>query len=103
MATRVTPRRRPQRHLSDPFTGSSVTATDLLDVHDPRRFDGLTPNWFWTDAFESPGRRCWAKEHANEVRRIRDQRGVSLKKLAALFGKSIPTIRHALKIAHDGP
>jgi DNA-directed RNA polymerase specialized sigma24 family protein len=52
---------------------------------------------------EYPGKRCWAKDHAAEVLRLKKEQGLSLRKLAEHFGKSIPTIRHALRLAREVP
>jgi hypothetical protein len=62
------------------------------------RFAGLGPEWFWEDTFQLPRKTCWAREQAAEVARLRAG-GLTLEELAVHFGKSVPTIRAALKRA----
>jgi len=59
----------------------------------------LPDRWIDEDVFEMPERHTWAHLHAVEVRRVRNETGLSQNKLAERFGVTSPTIRHALEIA----
>jgi DNA invertase Pin-like site-specific DNA recombinase len=95
-------RQRLRRKLSvDPGADPLSSEARKIDAAaDPQRFDGLDFNWFWEDVFEMPAATCWAAEHAAEVADRRAE-GWTMRKLSESFGKSIPTIRHALKISAE--
>jgi hypothetical protein len=65
----------------------------------PDRFHGLPEEFFWEQSFSIPKKQSWAERHANEVHERRQAPGMTFPKLSEEFGKSIPTIRKALKIA----
>jgi DNA-binding CsgD family transcriptional regulator len=73
---------------------AAATAADV------GRFAELAAHWFWEDTFQIPGRICWAAEHAVEVAQLRGG-GLTMEKLAERFGKTIPTIRNALRLAAE--
>jgi hypothetical protein len=97
----VKPRRRARLRLDKSSTASPGSTPTARDVTDPDRFAGLEPRWFWEDHLELPAKQCWSALHAEEVHRRRSETGWSLQKLADAFGKSIPTIRRALRIASE--
>lgn len=82
--------------------GSSIAAMCSRQAEDPDRFAGLGANWFWEDTIPMPPYDSWASRTAADVAALRTQ-GWTMAKLAESFGKSIPTIRHALKIAAERP
>jgi DNA invertase Pin-like site-specific DNA recombinase len=98
---RVRPRLRAKLRVNDGALGQTAAAPSAYRPEDPRRFDGLSANWFWHDEFEMPRQTCWAAEHAAEVAKLRGE-GWTMAKLVQHFGVSRPTIRHALKLAADG-
>jgi DNA invertase Pin-like site-specific DNA recombinase len=98
---RIRPRRRGKLRVDRSQTSDTRPGHVTRDIQDPQRFAGLEPNWFWKDTLQCPWRRCWAKDHADEVLRTWTEQRMSLTELADRFGKSIPTIRHALKIARE--
>ncbi|MDB5310438.1 MAG: Resolvase domain protein [Gemmataceae bacterium] len=94
-----TPRRRGVRRLDTADAGPALReeAHRAADVH---RFAGLGPDWFWEDEFRIPDPTCWSKENAAEVARLRVT--MTHEQLAAHFGRSVPTIRKALRAAKTG-
>jgi len=92
----VQPRRRAQLRVEEPVTGN-VEHGSALDITDPERFSGLEACWFWEDVLEVPRSLSWAETHAVEVARLRAT--MTMEQLAAHFGKTIPTIRNALRKA----
>jgi len=103
---RINPRRRGKLRVVT--TGSSpATATQAEDTGlDPARLAGLAGRFFWKDEPVTLERRCWAAEHALAVSRKLAETGWTQAGLARHFGKSRPTIRHALEMARnmrDGP
>jgi hypothetical protein len=95
---RATPRRRARLRVADGGDERDLRAAAQAAacVH---RFSGLDPAWFWEDTFQVPARACWSDQHAEEVAGVRRREGLTVAKLATHFGKSIPTIREALKKA----
>lgn len=94
----VTPRRRARLRVDhgDGETKYLQAAADT--AANPDRFAGLGDQWFWTDEFHIPERQSWAQEKASEVAEVR-AKGSTMEQLAAHFGKTIPTIRAALRHA----
>jgi DNA-directed RNA polymerase specialized sigma24 family protein len=93
-----TPRRRSRLRV-DGLGDRGIDQTAALDTAaDPQRFAGLDARWFWTDVFEIPRRKSWAEEHAAKVVEARTT-GLTMEKLAEKFGKTVPTIRTALRFA----
>lgn len=68
---------------------------------DPGRFAGLGQQWFHDDEFEVPRRQSWAARHAAEVAAFRLESNASMERTAEHFGKTVPTIREALRHAKD--
>ena len=95
---KVRPRILVKRREFGATLGSSVAAICSRQAEDPDRFAGLDANWFWEDQIPMPQHESWAGSNAADVAALRTQ-GWTMAKLAKHFGKSIPTIRHALKLA----
>lgn len=55
--------------------------------------------WCNDELFRLPQRACWSAEHAEEVARFKAETGLPLKQIGQHFGKSVPTIRRALRLA----
>ncbi len=93
-------RRRSRRPLPTLSAQSQRAQGHLEHVAlDSHRLDGLPESLVWTESFVLGGRTSWARDHAEEVLRTKLAEKLSLAKLAQRFGKSIPTIRNALKLA----
>jgi hypothetical protein len=93
----ATPRRRARLRIDSADENAEELREAAVTVADVHRFAGLGPEWFWEDTIQIPRRTCWSEEHAAEVAARKQETGWSLAKLADHFGKSIPTIRLALK------
>lgn len=66
---------------------------------DPNRFAGLGPEWFWVDESQIPDPpECWAAANALHVA-VKRREELTHEELALYFGKSVPTIRKALRLA----
>lgn len=92
------PRRRGRLKLHD-VNDDHVDIRALADFAvDTNRFVGLDGKWFEECTFEVPKLLSWAEEHAPEVGKLRKE-GRTVEQLAQHFGKSVPTIRQALKVA----
>jgi DNA invertase Pin-like site-specific DNA recombinase len=94
----VKPRRRGRLRIPSLSAESQENGGRIETVLDPERFAGLPDELFWSESFVLPHTPCWAEEYAAEVARLRAI-GLTLAKLAERFGKAIPTIRHALRLA----
>jgi hypothetical protein len=95
------PRRRAVRRVAADDgnqTELQAAAHQAADVH---RFAGLGPEWFWEDDFQIPGYSSWARQNAAAVIAKLQGTGWSKAKLAEHFGKSVPTIREALRMAQE--
>lgn len=92
----VKPRRRAQLRVEEPVSEQD-SVPEAVDISDPDRFGGLDACWMWEDVLEIPRVLSWAEAHAAEVARLRVT--MTMAQLAAHFGKTIPTIRNALKKA----
>jgi hypothetical protein len=96
------PRRLARRRLSGEDADSAELREEAESVCEADRFAVLGPEWFWEDEFTLPGRReGWASTNAPAVARKRRETGWTHARLAAHFGKSLPTIRAALKRAAE--
>jgi hypothetical protein len=93
-----TPRRRARLRVDESEHGGVDLSDALYTAADPNRFAGLEERWFWTDVFQIPRRKSWAEENAVEVAAARAA-GLTMEKLAEQFGKTVPTIRAALRFA----
>lgn len=97
---RIQPRRRGRVRIDQPLMSGPSPVPEIPASTDPGRFAGLDPQWFWEDVFEMPRSSCWAAEHASAVAQLRGE-GWTMARLASHFGRTRPTIRHALKIAAE--
>ena len=95
---------RPRRRARLRVGGEDDQGNNLDDtvhfVTDVHRFAGLGPEWFTEDEFRIPEPTCWAKENAAAVA-ARRKAGLTHAELSIEFQVSIPTIRHALRIAGE--
>jgi DNA-binding CsgD family transcriptional regulator len=87
----------------DQLTGWSITLADLAgsledNQLDPDRFAGLADEFVWEESLHLSQKLSWAEEYAAEVARLRIA-GTTVERLAEQFGKSVPTIRSALRRA----
>jgi DNA invertase Pin-like site-specific DNA recombinase len=96
---RVRPRRLPRRRTNSLSSGSLEMLEDVEQALDPNRFAGVAGKFFWEEEFYISRKLCWAEEHAMEVARARTDERLTHERLAERFGKTIPTIRHALRLA----
>ncbi len=99
--TVVTPRQRARLRHEGTTIGPSPAATCGRDIHDPDRFARLGGRWFWEDHIELPAKRCWSELNAERVLELRQKNDWTHRRLSEELGKSIPTIRKALKIARE--
>lgn len=96
----VTPRRRARLRVDEPTGMEQQPCGDGLDITDPHRFAGLDDRWIWEDELVIPRLLSWADAHAPEVAQLR-QTGMTMEALAVHFGKTVPTVRNALRKARD--
>jgi hypothetical protein len=97
---RVVPRRRSPRRIDSLTNADQVDATDAFQAVDPTRFDGLPPEFMWSDTFILGSRPSWSELHAQDVLKAHQEHPeLSLNELAKVFGKTRPTIGVALDIA----
>jgi lambda repressor-like predicted transcriptional regulator len=93
-------RRLARRRLGGEDAESAGLKDDAEWACDAHRFAGLGPEWFREDEFSIPGPpESWATANALAVARKRREMGWTHAQLAEHFGKSVPTIRAALKLA----
>lgn len=94
------PRRLTRRRLSGEDAEIAGLKEEAELACDPHRFGGLGPEWFWNDEFSIPDRpQSWALINAVAVAQKRREMNWTHARLAQHFGKSVPTIRAALKLA----
>lgn len=94
----ITPRRRARLNVGHDDDDAEYVRAAADAVADLNRFEGLNEHWFWEDVFQIPIRQSWAQEHATAVAEVRTK-GWTMEKVAVHFGKTVPTIRAALKYA----
>jgi lambda repressor-like predicted transcriptional regulator len=99
-AAQVHPRRRARHRIEEDQTKSNGQCSGTVQPSDPRRFAGLDDRWFWSDSFEIPQSQSWAAANAAKVAELRIA-GWTVERLASHFGKTPPTIRHALRLAAE--
>jgi site-specific DNA recombinase len=96
----VVPRRRGRLHvpnLSADSTTNTAKAIGGGDTSlDPARFAGLPEPFFWTESLVIEKALSWAQANAAEVVRLRLS-GMTMEEVAKCCGKTIPTIREALR------
>jgi site-specific DNA recombinase len=95
----VRPRRRGRMRLPTLSADGQEALGGLDGALDPGRFAGVPQVFFWAETFVLPSRVSWAESHSEEVYAAKEKTGLSLAKLADQFGKTGPTIKHALEIA----
>jgi DNA invertase Pin-like site-specific DNA recombinase len=95
---RAAPRRRTRLRVDAGPDGGVDLRAAADTAADPHRFASLDERWFWEDVFHVPEKTCWAKDHAAEVAQLRAAE-LTMEKLALHFGKTVPTIRSALRYA----
>jgi hypothetical protein len=89
-----------QRRLGAEDADSTARKDEAEFACDVDRFAELGRDWFWTDEFWIPGRaESWASANALAVAHKRIESSWTHEQLANHFGKTIPTIRAALKLA----
>jgi DNA invertase Pin-like site-specific DNA recombinase/DNA-binding CsgD family transcriptional regulator len=96
--TPVVPRRRGRLRLPTLSAEGGGDVGDLDTSLDPARFAGLPAPFFWEETFLIDKVPSWAEANAAEVSRLRVE-GVTMAELAARFGRTVPTIRAALRHA----
>jgi DNA invertase Pin-like site-specific DNA recombinase len=94
----VRPRRRGRLRLPSLSAVSKEGLTDADTALDPERFAGLPEPLVWTEAFVLAEKQSWAEAHAEEVAQRRAS-GLTMEELARHFGRTVPTIRQALRHA----
>lgn len=95
----VTPRRRGRLRVPNLSAEAGAAAPADADTSlDPERFAGLADAFFWSEDVTVERAPSWAEANASAVARARAE-GRTHEELAAQFDVSVPTIRHALKIA----
>ena len=92
------PRRRARLRVEAGDESFEDLQERAVKASDTDRFGTLGAEWFSEDVFQVPRRLSWAEEHASEVAKARAT-GLTEAKLAEQFGKSVPTIRAALRYA----
>jgi predicted transcriptional regulator len=99
-AMKAKPRRRAVRQVSADNGSQAELLAAAHQAADVDRFAGLGPEWFWEDTFTQPRKLSWAEENAGEVARCRGA-GMTHEQLTEHFGRSVPTIRKALRLAAE--
>lgn len=97
----ATPRRRTVRRVVADDGDQAALHAAAHQAADVDRFAGLGPEWFWEDVLQRPPKTSWSEEHAAGVAAKKLEMGWPLAKLAEHFGRSIPTIRRALRLARE--
>ena len=90
-------RRRTRMRVPNLSTSSKEIQGNIDDALNPARFEGLNESFFWSEPIFIEKNPSWAKKYALEVLKKRAE-GVTMESMAEHFGKTIPTIRSALKI-----
>ena len=93
------PRRRTRRNVSDSFEDDEVAMALNDFAVDTRRFQGLGPEWFSVTEFQIPTEPTWREKHAREIAEWRIANAATMEETAEHFGKTVPTIRAALREA----
>ena len=96
---RVRPRRLGRRRTNNLSSDGLDLLEDVEQALDPNRFAGVAGKFFWEEEFYISKKLCWAEEHALEVARVRADEHLTHERLAKRFKKTVPTIRHALRLA----
>jgi site-specific DNA recombinase len=94
----VVPRRRGRLQVPN-LSADATTDTDIGGGDtslDPKRFAGLPESFIWTESLVIEKTLSWAQANAAKVVRLRLS-GLTMEEVAKRCGKTIPTIRDALK------
>jgi hypothetical protein len=95
---KVKPRRRGRLRIDDLSADAGLDLGVPDTVLDPNRFQGLPEQFMWEERFYLSRKLSWAEEHAADVAGARAE-GLTMQGLAERFGKTVPTIRAALRCA----
>ncbi|QDT32009.1 hypothetical protein [Thalassoglobus polymorphus] len=95
------PRRRTRRNVSDSFEDEDVAMALNDFAVDTRRFQGLGPEWFSVTEFRIPEEPTWREAHAQQIAEWRIDNAATMEETANHFGKTVPTIRAALREAKE--
>jgi DNA invertase Pin-like site-specific DNA recombinase len=96
---RVRPRRLSRRRTNTISSRGIDLIADAGQALDPNRFSGVEGKFFWKEDFYISRKLCWAEEYAEKVAGARTGENLTHEQLAERFGKTVPTIRHALRLA----
>ena len=66
---------------------------------DTTRFQGLGPEWFSVTQFRIASEPTWRESHAQQIAEWRLKNAATMEETADHFGKTVPTIRAALREA----
>jgi site-specific DNA recombinase len=94
------PRRRGRLRLPSPSAESQDRLGHIDTALDPERMAGLPQEFLWTESFVIEEELYWSKKNAAKVAQLRIA-GKTIEGLAENFGKSVPTIRKALRLAAE--
>lgn len=98
---RANPRRRARLDIQGAIEDDEMAAEANEFAVDTDRFAGLGPEWFTEDHFDVPVTLSWAESNALAVAEFRLSSHASMDVTAKHFGKTVPTIRAALKYAKE--
>ena len=83
-----------RRHTTGPAETSKLAKADgVIEGH-----IDVPDKWVDEAIFQMPKLTSWSEKHAEDVAKLR-KTGLTLEKLAGHFGKTVPTIRKALRLA----
>lgn len=94
-------RRRTKRNVAAAYEDDEAAETANNFAVDPERFAELGPEWFTEKKFQVPERQSWVEKNAMNVAKYRFDNKTTMEVTAKHFGKSVPTIRAALRIAQS--
>ena len=94
-----TSRRRTQRDVGNAYDDDEEAQAANDFAVNPYRFAELGPEWFTEATFHVPEQLSWSERNAIEVAMFRLESKSTMLKTAEHFGKTIPTIRAALRVA----
>lgn len=95
------PRRRARLDIKGAIEDDEAEIEANEFAVDTNRFAGLGPEWFAEDHFDVPETLSWAEANAQAVAEFRLNNHASMEVTAMHFGKTVPTIRAALKYAKE--
>jgi hypothetical protein len=95
----ATPRKRGRLDIGGIIENDDEASAAIEFATNPNRFTGLGPEWFTEDVYQVPRRLSWAEENARAVAEYRLQNQATMEATSQHFGKTVPTIRQALRYA----